>query len=496
MSDNLTNQTWEHTLRLPDAPVDDFNRELAGFTFESHGTGDDFEVEAFPPVHQLLDHIPASWAPNLPFVDFSTLPAITPDRHNGLTVMGPPPTPTPATRFTLRDLNAFPQVGPDYSPLTYPPHRPDDFRVAADRKRGLCDDETRARIGGSGATEKVKRPLGRPRKQKENASPTDESDAVPGRRHTYNGDDHVAIARVVVDMNPWIAQHGQKGVIWQRCVEKLLALGFRHNNINATTLQHKCEALISYKKDPQGKNKKLANILGDGKSAGILIAALLERMETQYDEAKDKGDDAKAKAQAKHDADKEGGEAIRRASMQTLRKRRRSPSPSDEDTDLEDITVMPPATSTRTAASADTTTSTTPVATPAPAATAPAAAAAAPAAAAAAPAAAAAAPAAAAPTPVSASSSIEIIDSDVEDDSKAAKKKPSKRRRLMDRRAASSSSGTDAIVSLLKEESTRRAAHEAEMAATFKTFVNDAREQKDEVTQMLKGLISLAERDL
>jgi cytochrome P450 len=93
---------------------------------------------------------------------------------------------------------------------------------------------------------------------------------------------------------------------------------------------------------------------------------------------------------------------------------------------------------------------------------------------------------------VSASSSLDILDSD---DEKTKAKKKSKRRRTMDRRT-SSLAGTDKLAALLKEESTRRAAHNARMATTFETFVEDAREQKKEVTSLLRDLVNIAEKEL
>ncbi|KAJ7826107.1 hypothetical protein B0H14DRAFT_3467895 [Mycena olivaceomarginata] len=75
---------------------------------------------------------------------------------------------------------------------------------------------------------------------------------------------------------------------------------------------------MAFKKDPS-KNPKLANLIGEGTSAGIAIAALLERLrlEVQYDSAKDKSDEAKEQIK-KNNA---GGEAICQASMKTLRTR-------------------------------------------------------------------------------------------------------------------------------------------------------------------------------
>ncbi|KAJ7934984.1 hypothetical protein B0H13DRAFT_1854693 [Mycena leptocephala] len=474
MSDTFIDNTWGRILNLPDAPVADFNRELAGYTFDTHGTGDDYEVEMFPPADRLLDTLPAFSGhsrPSFPFIDLLTMPDKTPKPRAALTYMGPPPTPTPTSHFVLKDLNAFPPVHMDFSMMEGTPLRPDDFSIAADRKRGLYNDETRTLIGNSG-TEKMKRPVGRPKKVKENASPTD--DASTTSKAHYNGDDLISIARAVVDVNPFIAPYGKNGIAWQEVVDKLVDQNFRHKAVNAVTVQHKAEALTSYEKDPLGKHKNLANVIGDGKSASITIGALLERLETQYDESKDKSDDAKAKLKSKQDADREGGEAIRRASMQTLRhKRARSPSTSDDEDkhpDTEQTTVTATASPSPSTADADDATAPSePAAGPSESATEP------------------------ANTSVSASSSLETLDSDAEDNKKSDQKK-SKRRRTMDRRT--STAGTDTLVQLLKAENARRAAHDAEVAASFNMFVKDAREQKNEVTSLLKDLVNLAEREL
>jgi hypothetical protein len=154
MSDTFINKTWDCILGLPDAPTADFNRELAGYTFETHGTGNDYEVEVFPPPHCLLDTLPSSSGasgPSFPFIDLSTLLSDTPKPRHALSVMGPPPTPTPTSRFLIKDLNSFPSAHIDFSAMEYPPYRQDDLCIAADRKRGVCDDETRALIGNSGS---------------------------------------------------------------------------------------------------------------------------------------------------------------------------------------------------------------------------------------------------------------------------------------------------------------------------------------------------------
>jgi methylase of polypeptide subunit release factors len=48
-----------------------------------------------------------------------------------------------------------------------------------------------------------------------------------------------------------------------------------------------------FSKNPE-QNKKLSNIIGMGTSSGVIIAALLERLEQRYNTAKNKSDDAKA----------------------------------------------------------------------------------------------------------------------------------------------------------------------------------------------------------
>ncbi|KAJ7867697.1 hypothetical protein B0H14DRAFT_332227 [Mycena olivaceomarginata] len=350
--------------------------------------------------------------------------------------MGPPQTPIPS-RVVLKDLNAFPPFGVDTSPFNYAPARTNEFRVAADAKF-RDDDQKHAFLSQNAPKEKRQ---GGKSKKKEDSPSAVATDNSTSTRAQYSGDDLILITREVVNVNPFIAAYGQKGVSWQQIADNLEERGFRHK-ITAATVQHKAEALISYKKDPNGKNKNLAKVIGEGTSASIIIGALLERMETQYDESKDKSDDAKAKLKAKQDADRVGGEAIRRASMQTMRKRARSPSISDDDdapTDTEAPTVDKSTDSRAVSES--------PTADKSPGSR------------------------AISETPIepvanalSASSSLDILDSD---DEKTKAKKKSKRRRTMDRRT-SSLAGTDKLAALLKEE----------------------------ITSLLRDLVNIAEKEL
>ncbi|KAK7039744.1 hypothetical protein R3P38DRAFT_2514352, partial [Favolaschia claudopus] len=237
-----------------------------------------------------------------------------------------------------------------------------------------------------------------------------------------------------IDVDPFTAPHGQKAVSWQQVVDNLAEQGFRHTTISAASIQHKVEAMISFKKNPNGKHKNLANIIGEGTSASITIAALLERLETNFDAAKDKSDEAKAKLKKKNDEDRDGGEAIRQASLRAGRKRARSPS-DDEDTDSGPNTPCS--------------------------------------------------------RPGATDSSLENIDSDLDNDSDtetpAKGKKSSKRRRGMRR---SASGDADDLLGLMKAENDRRAAHDTRVAQSLETFVADSREQKKEFTSLLKELVA------
>ncbi|KAJ7189892.1 hypothetical protein GGX14DRAFT_408473 [Mycena pura] len=269
----------------------------------------------------------------------------------------------------------------------------------------------------------------------------------------FSGVDLIAVCRIVIDVNPFLASHGQKGAAWQEVADKLLADGFRHTVINRVakpttytwggalgihgfpclfrfrvydckgitgqTIHQKAEALVGWKKNPTGKHKHLGGIIGEGTSTSISIGALLERLETNYDEAKDKSDEAKAKLKKKNDEDREGAEAIRRASMGTLRKRAHRP-----EKDAEDDTDIEPA--------ADKTTA-------------------------------------------SSSTSLESLDADNTD-------RKSKRRRIMEPRPSSD----DALIALISAENTRRAEYDARMINTLEALVTNTNEQKSELASILR----------
>ncbi|KAK6992348.1 hypothetical protein R3P38DRAFT_3373023 [Favolaschia claudopus] len=209
---------------------------------------------------------------------------------------------------------------------------------------------------------------------------------------------------------------------------------FRNAKLTDVNVQRKVRALVKFKKDPSA-NTQLGNIIGKETADGISIAALLEPLEHQFDQAKGKSDKAKAETKKKNDEDREGGEAIRQHAMRSFRKRLRSPSPTSDDTDVEVV-----------GGGGRLTTSRTPAAT----------------------------------------SSVEIIDSDSDNKTRVSKPKTKacKRRRLNDPSVLNAES-----LALMKESERRTAHYETEMMGTLKQFVADSTRQKDELLSVMRALV-------
>ncbi|KAJ7351360.1 hypothetical protein DFH08DRAFT_806083 [Mycena albidolilacea] len=413
--------SWEPLFNSPNPPLAGLAHNFEGYSFNTSGFGEDLEVE----ITQLpsertkavttdaITSVPSSLSPFLPstfdstsypLVDLSSLPTYTPARTpDTLAISHPPPathpTPLPAP-FVIRNINVFLPFPGTNADFQYPPARPDEFRIAANTRKHALNNETRRAIGNSGI-------------DKENPVAAADESAKLGKSK-FNGNDLIGLACTAIDCNPWLVAYKKKE-------------GFCHPNMNATTLQHKCKAIISFKKDPKGKNKNLAKVIGVGKSAALTIAALLERMETQYDEVKDKSDDTKAVIKKKNNTDREGGEAIRQASLHGMRCKY-SPTPESDDSDATEPEVDEKASSIGDAApDAD---AGTPATTP---------------------------------KMTSASSSVEIIDGTKD-------KKPTKCRHLHDRRSAL---GTDALIDLFWKNQCH-AEHNNRVAMSLNTFVKDS----------------------
>ncbi|KAJ7764154.1 hypothetical protein DFH07DRAFT_956169 [Mycena maculata] len=249
-------------------------------------------------------------------------------------------------------------------------------------------------------------------------------------RTIFGGTDLLQLGRAIVLKKPYFAPHGKIAEAWKQVNKYLVDNGFRHK-VQYTVLQSKAKALIAFKKDPDGEDAApvASQLQGD---AGILIAAVLEQMEQQYDDAKDKSDEAKSKLLKKTEDDRVAGEAIRAASMRGRKRaasRSSSPDSADPDTDPEPTTRAPKKS-----------------------------------------------PAAA----LSADSSVEIIE---DGDSKRQTK-----RRKMDRRTDSVSATAD-IIKILEKDMVQRNEHQQETAATMKRFVDEAKEDRGQIINLLNKLI-------
>ncbi|KAJ7128063.1 hypothetical protein C8R46DRAFT_1145038 [Mycena filopes] len=266
----------------------------------------------------------------------------------------------------------------------------------------------------------------------------------------YTGPALITLARAVIDVEPFLSSQGQKGAAWQEVVDTIKkSKHFRNTTVSAASAQNKAEKMVMFKKKPNAsKNKKLNNIIGEGTSDGVIIGALLERVEKQFDDAKGKSDAAKAKIKQKNDEDREGGNAIREASMKTFRKRRRDASPP---VDKHRRDASPPIDVDVDAAANGTDTEGVVPSTPTPRATA-------------------------------AASSLETLDSDNDDDS-GDTPKPKRRRH-------NASSDAAGFLALMKQESERRAKHDEKIERSFNEFVDNNKQQKDEYISLLRDLIS------
>ncbi|KAJ6467548.1 hypothetical protein C8R47DRAFT_1201146 [Mycena vitilis] len=300
-------------------------------------------------------------------------------------------------------------------------------------------DDVRKALGKSGAAKpKPKAKRGRRDEDEQEAVDSeDENDPNDPNRTVYNAARLLKLASAAVDLEPFLAPHGSKVATWQTLVDKLKDDDevFRKSTISAASVQHKVESLVAFKKNKNPKRyRQLANVLAKKPAVRVTIGALLERLEQDYDEAKDKSDEAKAKIKKKNAEDRDGGEAIRQASMKTLGKRKRQPTP-DSDADDGALSDNGSATTTRT------------------------------------------------PRSTAASASIETIDSG--DDDAANASKGQRKRRRNDR-----SSETAQLFAFMRAENDRRAKHDERVAQSLDRFVGNSAQQKDEYISLLRDLIA------
>ncbi|KAJ3830923.1 hypothetical protein F5878DRAFT_648105, partial [Lentinula raphanica] len=141
------------------------------------------------------------------------------------------------------------------------------------------------------------------------------------KRQQWTGSDLIALARAVLEKEPYVQPHGKKGKVWSEIKDILVAEKSVTSDTNATAVQHKAESLVSYWKNPKSSDKgikTIAKVFDKRPGYKITIAALMDGVESQWDRGKSESKVVKEKNQKKKDEDTEGGEAIRRASLQTM----------------------------------------------------------------------------------------------------------------------------------------------------------------------------------
>ncbi|KAJ7775014.1 hypothetical protein B0H16DRAFT_1450446 [Mycena metata] len=184
------------------------------------------------------------------------------------------------------------------------------------------------------------------RKEKENVEVEDEDGEGGLHKAQYTVEGLIHLARAVDTIQPFLAPQGRKGQAWDNVVDIMKTKKeFPDTILSAASAQHKAKALVKFKKDPS-KNTQLNNLIDEGTGPAITMGALLEKLETQWDSAKGKSDNGKAKIKQKNDKDCVGGSAFREASMRKFRKRRCEPTPeptpvSDNDGRVTDGGVAP-----------------------------------------------------------------------------------------------------------------------------------------------------------
>ncbi|KAJ7765316.1 hypothetical protein B0H16DRAFT_1796707 [Mycena metata] len=254
--------------------------------------------------------------------------------------------------------------------------------------------------------------------------PTNTTAVKTGRRK-FTGRELLNVARAVVVLQPFLAPTKGVGEAWKGVNTYLREHSFRLD-VKYTTLQAKAKALVAFKKNPACEDAKTVTPLIEGDIA-VLIASALEAMETQYDAAKDKTDDAKLKLKEKSDEDRTAGNAIRDASMRARKCRLRSPSPAREDE-----TPCKGRSS----------------------------------------------------TALSATPSIELVDSDEGEGSHKRAK-----RRKTERRSDPSPSASANILKIMEKDMEQRQRYQRETAAAMNTYMNRAAEGQERLMGLLERLI-------
>ncbi|KAJ3792072.1 hypothetical protein GGU11DRAFT_750587 [Lentinula aff. detonsa] len=158
------------------------------------------------------------------------------------------------------------------------------------------------------------------------------------KRQLWTGAGLVALARAVLEKEPFVQPHGKKGKVWDDIKEILVTERSIAADSHATAVQHKAESLVSYWKNPKstdGRIKSIAKIFEDRPTYKITIAALMDGIDNQWDRGRNESEVVKEKNQKKKDEDTEGGEVICHASLQTMGLRKHQDLVLDDKTDTD-----------------------------------------------------------------------------------------------------------------------------------------------------------------
>ncbi|KAF8919420.1 hypothetical protein CPB85DRAFT_1429532 [Mucidula mucida] len=125
--------------------------------------------------------------------------------------------------------------------------------------------------------------------------------------------DLVELARLGIAHQPFNTTHGSKGATWTAIRNALVtSCGAHLDDLSTIAVQHKMEGLVAYKKNPDSADcevKFIATLL-KGTSYDITIQSSLERLEQQWDDAKDKSDAVKEKLRKKQEEDTVGAPEV------------------------------------------------------------------------------------------------------------------------------------------------------------------------------------------
>ncbi|KAJ7601662.1 hypothetical protein DFH06DRAFT_1153681 [Mycena polygramma] len=214
---------------------------------------------------------------------------------------------------------------------------PSDDNLPAALHVDLPDRDTDTHRSPSAPTQQpapVKKRRGRPPKtgrvDKENTSqkaPTKDkknSNGKPGKQgkpaNQYPPPACEALTKVVWEVEPFAAPHGEVTKRWEAVLSKLQHLD-HFKTMKVPAIRTFMERLLEWHHDPDSSDagRQLDEVL-KGTSAAISIGGLLDNISEAKQQAAGRTEEQKAKVAQKEDYDKRGGEAIRLNSLRSMRR--------------------------------------------------------------------------------------------------------------------------------------------------------------------------------